>query len=284
MKKYNDLTIFFVSYYSRKNIEKLIKKINKKIKILIIDNAQENDLKFYFRKKHKNVEVLTCKYNSGQTGGINICLKRIKTKFAIYMDSDVSFASNTIDRFLQIADKIKDFIILAPQHEKSFYKKEFFSEKKSEFPNFDLMKVVHGQFLFFKMKNVKKVGYYDENIFLYFDETDFCFRAYKKNQKIYVIPSIKVEHKGGSSVDLENTLEIECNKHWHYMWSKFYYHKKNYSLINAYENTIFDLFESFLKIFIFFFIDHRKSRINYNKFMGLVNSYLGYKSYKRIRL
>ena len=130
MKKYNDLTIFFVSYYSRKNIEKLIKKINKKIKILIIDNAQENDLKFYFRKKHKNVEVLTCKYNSGQTGGINICLKRIKTKFAIYMDSDVSFASNTIDRFLQIADKIKDFIILAPQHEKSFYKKEFFSEKK----------------------------------------------------------------------------------------------------------------------------------------------------------
>ena len=102
--------------------------------------------------------------------------------------------------------------------------------------------------------------------------------------KIYVINNAKVEHEGGWSVDLKNKLEIETNKHWHYMWSKFYYHKKNYSLINAYKNTFLDLFESFLKIFIFCFIDNRKSRINYNKFMGLVNSYLGCKSYKRIKL
>jgi N-acetylglucosaminyl-diphospho-decaprenol L-rhamnosyltransferase len=284
MTKYDDLTIFFVSYYSRNNIEKLVKKINKKIKILIIDNAQENDLKIYFKKKYKNVEVLTCKYNSGQTGGINIGLKKIKTKYAIYMDSDVSFKSNTIDKFLHAAGKIKDFIILAPQHEKSYYKKEFFSDKKSKFSKFNLMKIVHGQFLFFKMKNVKKIGYYDENIFLYFDETDFCLRAYRKNQKIYVIPTIKVKHKGGSSVEIDNLLEIECNKHWHYMWSKFYYYKKNYSLFKAYTKTLFDLCESFLKIFIFFLTDNKKSKINYNKFLGLINSYLGYKSYKRIRM
>ena len=53
------------------------------------------------------------------------------------------------------------------------------------------MKLVHGQFLFFNMKNVKKVGRYDEKIFLYYDETDFCLRAYRKNQKIYVLPKIK---------------------------------------------------------------------------------------------
>ena len=45
MNKYKDLTIFFVSYYSKSNIEKIINKINKKIKILIIDNAKEKNLK-----------------------------------------------------------------------------------------------------------------------------------------------------------------------------------------------------------------------------------------------
>ena len=55
MKKYNKLTIFFVSYYSKSKIEKLIKKIDKRIKILIIDNAQENNFKNYFEK---NIEIL----------------------------------------------------------------------------------------------------------------------------------------------------------------------------------------------------------------------------------
>ena len=191
-----------------------------------MDNAQEINLKNYFKKKYRNVEVITSDYNSGQTGGINIGLRKIRTKYAIYMDSDVNFKPDVIDKFLIAANKIKDFIILAPQHEKSVYKKEFFSEKKSKFRDFELMKIVHGQFLFLKMNNVKKVGYYDENIFLYFEETDYCLRSYKKNQKIYVIPSIKVHHKGGFSVDLNNSLEIECNKHWHFMWSKFYFYKK----------------------------------------------------------
>ena len=54
---------------------------------------------------------------------------------------------------------------------------------------------------FFNMKNVKRVGRYDEKIFLYYDETDFCLRAYRKNQKIYVLPKIKVKHQGGMSVN-----------------------------------------------------------------------------------
>ena len=54
------------------------------------------------------------------------------------------------------------------------------------------MKMVHGHFLFFNMENVRKVGLYDEKNFLYFDETDYCLRAYRKNHKIYVIPKIVV--------------------------------------------------------------------------------------------
>ena len=284
MKNYKDLTIFFVSYYSKSNIEKLIKKINKKIKILIIDNAKEKNLKNYFEKKFKNVRVIINQFNSGQTGGINTGFKNIKTIYGLYMDSDVKFNSKTIDKFLNAANKIKDFIILAPQHERDFYKNDFFSTKYNQFKEFNLMKLVHGQFLFFNMKNVKKVGYYDEKIFLYYDETDFCLRAYKKNQKIYVLPKIKVEHLGGKSVNLKNELEIEYNKHWHYMWSKFYYFKKNYSTIYAYKNTFLDFLISLFKFFIFYFFDKRKKEIYFNRISGLIHSYIGNKSFKRIKI
>ncbi len=282
MGKNKYLTIFFVSYFSKNKIEKLVKKINKNIKILIIDNAQEKGLKKYFEKKYKNVRVIVNNYNSGQTGGINKGLMSIKTKYSIYMDSDISFRNKTLDNFLDYAEKIRDFIILAPQHEKTHYIKDFISTRKTQFKNLILMKIVHGHFLFFNMKNVRKVGFYDEKIFLYFDETDYCLRAYRKNQKIYVIPKIKVAHEGGKSVDIENKLDIEANKHWHFMWSKFYFFKKNYSLLRGYKETFFDLVVIFLKIIIFSLLDRRKKIIYSNQLSGLINSYLGNKSFKRL--
>ena len=282
MKIYKDLTIFFVSYFSKPNIEKIIKKINPKIKILIIDNAKEEGFKEYFRKKFKNVKVIVSKSNRGEGGGINIGFRHIKTKYALKMDSDVVLKKNTIDKFIKTANLVKNFVILAPQHEKSFYKTEFISDQKSIFKNLQLMKIIHGQFMFFNMKNVKKVGYFDENFFLYFEETDFCLRAFKQNQKIYVLTDTKVTHKGGWSVSLKNKLDIEANKHWHFMWSKFHFYKKNYSLIKAYQMTLIDLLESISKYIIFFLFDYRKKVIFYNKISGLFNSIIGNKPYKRI--
>ena len=281
---YDNLTIFFVSYYSKKTIQKLLKKINKKIKVLIIDNANEKNLKKELEQKFKNVKVIKSRKNLGQTGGINLGFKNIRTKYSLYMDSDINFKSNTIDKFLKYADEIKDFIILGPQHEKSRYQDYFISEIESKHKDLIRMKLVHGHFLFFNMKNVKKVGLYDQNIFLYYDETDFCLRAYRKGHKIYIIPKLQVYHKGGSSVNIGSEIEIEINKHWHFMWSKFYYFKKNYSFFYAIKKTFFDLFMISSKFMIFFFINRRKKLIYYGQLCGLINSYLGKKSYKRLNI
>ena len=255
-----------------------------KIKVIIIDNANEDGIKYFFEKKYKNTQVISNKFNSGQTGGINTGLKKIKTKYSLYMDSDISFNKNTIKNFLKVAELTKNFIILAPQHEKKEYIKSFKSNKKNKFKNLILMKMVHGHFLLFNMKNVRKFGYYDEKIFLYFDETDYCLRAYKKNYNIFVLPKEKVKHEGGKSVNIGRELDVEANKHWHFMWSKFYFYKKNYSTFYAYKQTIFDLIKIIYKLIIFSLIDSRKRLIYYNQLNGLVNSYIGNKSFKRLRI
>ncbi len=281
IEKFGDLTVLLISYYSTKDIKRLIKKINKKIKIIVIDNANEKN----FDKKigkFKNLKIIKPKFNTGQVGGINIGFKNIKTKYALYMDPDVYFKKSLINDFLRKARNIKDFIILGPQHEKSFYKKEFYSPKSSNIKDAILMKLIHGHFLFFNMKKVKKVGNYDKNIWMYYDETDYCLRAFRKNEKIYIFPKFKVLHKSGSSIRSGKTLEIEAHHKWHFMWSKFYYYKKNYGFLNAYKNTIYDLIVSLIKYLIFFFINKRKRIIYINALSGLINSYLNNKSFKRL--
>ncbi len=278
---FRDLTILLISYYSSNDIMRIIKKINRKIKVIIIENAQEKGFKNKF-SNFKNVKIVFSKKNLGQVGGINLGFKKIKTKYAVYMDPDVDFKKTTIINFLKIAYKIKDFVILAPQHERSKYINDFKSNKPNKHKDLDLMKMVHGHFLFLNMNIVRKIGGYDKKFWMYYDETDYCLRAYRKGQKIYVIPHFNVDHKGGSSIRSGKNLKIEAHHNWHYMWSKFYFFKKNYSTFEGYKKTINDLILSVLKFLIFFIIDKRKRVIYQNRVSGLLCSYFGTKSYKRL--
>ena len=80
-----NLTVFMIAYHSNYRIENVIKKINPKIKILIIENSNLIETKNYFEKKFKNVKVILSKVNLGMTGGVNLAFKNIKTKYSIYL-------------------------------------------------------------------------------------------------------------------------------------------------------------------------------------------------------
>ena len=219
---YKDLTIILVAFNSNFEIENILKDLNQEIRIIIVENSNQLRTKDYFEKKYKNIEVILSKENNGQTGGINIGLKNVKTKYCLYMDMDISFKVNLIDKFYELAEKVEDFGILVPPHNKSNYPKEYEHEIESTFPELKRMKIVHGYFIFFNMAAVKDIGYYDENIFFYFDETDYCLRLINNNHKIYIVNDVIVNHKEGRSYNKTLQAKIEPFRQWHYMWGKFY--------------------------------------------------------------
>ena len=52
----------------------------------------------------------------GNGAGINLALKRCKTKFAIYTDIDVKFNKNTLVKLISYAKKIDNFSVIVPNH------------------------------------------------------------------------------------------------------------------------------------------------------------------------
>lgn len=281
---YKDITIILVSYKSNFEIEKILRKINQDVKILIVENSNDKKVKNYFEQRYKNISVILNVKNTGQSGGINTGLKNVRTKYCIYMDMDINFELNVIDRFYKIAEKINDFALLVPPHNKSKYPKSFdHHDQNISLSGLKRMKIVHGYFMFFKMSAVKDVGYYDENIFFYFDETDYCLRITNKNHKIYIVEDVIVHHKeGGSYNDKIPNYDIEYLRQWHYMWGKFYFHKKHYGYLKAFSATFFDLIEGLIKIPILFFYNKNKYLIYLNRLKGLFNSMIGRKSWKRL--
>ena len=91
--------------------------------------------------------------------------------------------------------------------------------------------------------------------------------------------------KGSFAYDKNYKVEALKIRNWHWMWSFFYYHKKNEGYFVALNKTSGKLIKSFLKTIYYFISFNKNERIRYlYRFLGLINSMTGKKSWFRIDL
>jgi len=274
------LTIILVSYHSDNVIEKILQQIPKKYTILITDNALSKKLKKNIEDRFINTQFLMPKKNLGNGGGVNFALTKVKTKYALYLDLDIQIEKGCIDKLIRIGNKKVGWGIIAPNLRKYIYKKKYYLNSNfcRETSN---MNFVEGCALMFNIIEMKKIGFYDEKIFLYFEENDLFFNCIKNKKKILLCNNIYIHHLGNASTDSKHKIEIELNRNWHYMWSKFYYYMKNYSYLRGVKETILQFIRSNIKLCFYYFTNYKKFLIYKNRASGLYNSYLKKNSWRR---
>ena len=282
---YNEkLTIILVSFHSNHIIENLINTLEKNIRIIVIENSLNNEIKTYLEKKFKNVQVIIPKENLGQGGGINLGLSLVKTEFSLYLDVDTVPDKDMIEILLKNAEKIKNFSILAPKVKNFNYTDELYIEHNKD-KNCHKMKFITGCALLFNMKILNKIGYFDENIFLYYEEHDLYYRCLKFGFAIYLIDDAKLIHHGSSSINKNYDYEINLTRNWHYCWSKFYYFKKNYGYFYGIKKTIPNFLRALRKYLFYKFVgDKKNSSLRMAEMQGLMASYFLRKSLRRSRI
>ena len=278
----SEVTVIMVSFYSQDLIEKTINFINKEIEIIVVENSNSSKCKELLEKKYSNVKVILSEKNLGNGAGINTGLKRTNTKYAFYIDIDTEIQKDTITNLLDEAGKADDFALLAPLVENYEYKEtDYYQDINSENYNRIRMNFVPGCAMFFNIDKIKKIGFFDESFFLFFEENDIYMRCHKNNLKIYLIKSAKIIHTGEKSVDKKFDENIELIRNWHLMWSKFYFYKKHFNIFTAYKNTLGHFISGLVKLLFFRFLN-KKSYLKYKfRISGLINSYMGKKSWKR---
>lgn len=91
-----------------------------------------------------------------------------------------------------------------PMHDKSpFSKGEAFYKEQKE------IDWVTGAFMLTRASVVKKVGGFDEDFFMYTEDTDLCFRIKREGYRIVYTPKWSITHLGGSSSVKEYPLLSE---------------------------------------------------------------------------
>lgn len=76
---------------------------------------------------------------------------------------------------------------------------------------------ISGCAMLFDLRKVQSVGFFDENIFLFFEENDLCLRIIQAGLRIGLCRQIRIQHLSGKASPM--TPQIEYLKNWHYGWS-----------------------------------------------------------------
>ena len=275
MNNYKQLTIILIAYKSEMKIYSFVKKIPNKIKVIIIENSNNQLLKNKIEKKYKNIRVFI-KKNEGVSASINYAVKKVRTKYFLQISPDIKFEYKDLIKFFNLAEKTNNkFSALGPRFTNVLNKSHRQINKNIDVGSIES---IHGSFMFINKKRFKEIGQFDKNFFLYFEETDYCKRALSKNLKSYQINSVKVQTQG-RTVIIKNKKErsrLDNVLIWHFIWSKYYFTKKNYGTMISLLIFLPILLRITCKIIFYQFINKEKLIERYQfRLNGLMRSIMG---------
>ena len=291
---FSNLSVVIVTYKTELSIlEKCLSSIDPSIKIIIVENSPKFLNEDQVVNKYKNVSIFCTGENIGYGRGNNYGLHKVDTKYVLILNPDIVCEKNYFENLKIYLNGELDFSIIGSQYldNETYAPAGFFNSNLSlkdadHMQDLSLSNVdwVVGCSMLLNLEKFKSKSIFDENFFLFFEEFDLCKNLKKSREKVYSSSKLIVNHFGfKSSTDLTNEIDLIKVRNWHYMWSYFYYHKKNDGYIKALKVSFGKLIRSLFKLILFTIIFNKKKRINYlYRFLGLLNSMIGKKSFFRI--
>jgi len=280
---FSNLTVLLVSFKSDEQIIRLLSKFDKRIKVIIVENSRNKNFKSFVEKKHKNAKVLIPNINKGWGSAINYAIKKTKSKYIMTLDCDISITNKNISNLLEKAKNLNSFGVLMPKIYKQNYEDLIIGyDKMNKLP---ILSFSTGCVMLFKRETFLQIGSFDENFFLYFEETDFFNRCIKNNKKLYLYEKFNIRHAGSRSINLKYKDEYLVFRSWHYCWSKFYYYRIHYNYFVALSKTFPNLKKSIFGMIKNLFLGNSLNfKLNNAEFRGLIKSYLLMKSKHRMNI
>lgn len=262
-KQQYQIAIIIINYnsseFTTKCIESVLAHTSKKLsyKIIVVDNASE--LKDYNLLKsaislldQDSVALYRSRFNTGFGGGNMHGVQFANSKYYLFLNNDTLMINDPIKHCFDFMEATPDAAVCGPQIEDEYgnkqisfdhfsnFSREIFGKRfvetlwnkpnrKKEYKTPIAIDYVNGSFMFFKAQDFDAVGGFDTNIFLYYEESDICYRLKKKCRKTYFLPSATYTHYQGQSINktkMPIAIKIELKT------SMFYVIRKNRGYIH----------------------------------------------------
>lgn len=199
---------------------------------IVVDNGSTDDSVKALRAAHPLLPILETHQNLGFAGGNNVGIEwalRHHADWILLLNNDTVVDPQILKAFLAAAQEEPKAKILGAkilryhQPETIDHLGGYWNGPKGEFespdmgqkdhPYFNMKKVdyVCGAALFMHRSVPEAIGLLEPDFFLYWEESDYCFRAKRGGFEIWTAPEARVWHKVSSSFS-------GGKPHMHYFW------------------------------------------------------------------
>lgn len=196
--------------YLTKCITTLIKKTKyRKYDIIVIDNGSKDGSVSFIRKKFPFLKIISNEKNLGfaaaNNQGIRLAIKNKSDYFFLLNNDTEILTDNWLKKLIDFLEKNEKIGIVGCkllyengkiQHTGAYVNIAGIGKNITvDISKPKEVQFVTGAAFLIKKEVINNIGFLDESFYpIYFEETDFCFRARKKGYKIFVLPEIKITH------------------------------------------------------------------------------------------
>lgn len=217
-KSMQRLTVIVVTFNSRTVISNCLEKLagDPCLRIIVVDNNSDDGTPALIKANFPGVEVIAQKQNIGYGRAANVFLRRTDTPYALLLNPDLTALPADIRRLWAYAENdASNTAIWGP----ATRRKDFTGASPEP------VEWVSGSAMLFDVAKIRQIGLFDENIFLFSEETDLCERTLRSGYTIKFCRDIFFDHMVGQGT--ASSPKIEYLKWWHFGWSQCYRMVKN---------------------------------------------------------
>jgi len=193
--------------------------------VWVVDNGSTDGSVKAAKNKYPNINIIENRKNKGFAAANNQALKRIKGRYALFINTDASLTDGAAKELYDFMEFNQDAGIACGQllnqdgsRQNSFANfpsflsllsnetilglllpKQFPTKRRDYLTPIEVDSCI-GACMIVRKQAVDKVGLFDERYFFFLEETDWAYRMKKAGWKVYFVPTARIFHAQGKSV------------------------------------------------------------------------------------
>lgn len=202
MTSFNDITLVTISYNSAEIIGLHIESLNLAAIAegarpfwIVVDNDSNDGTPSLIAEKYQGVKVIANAKNIGFGAAANQGIKAATTRFVLILNPDTVLSSEALSTMRKALIDDEKAAMVGP------------NVTDHQMKGITSVAWIVGAAMMMDTTKMDSIGYFDENIFLYGEESDLCIRTIEAGFRILHCHGARMPHsKGKSSTRTDKTL------------------------------------------------------------------------------
>lgn len=224
-----DLSIIIINWNTKEALLNCLNSIANTVKgikyeLIIVDNASTDGSAEAIAQKYPSAKIIKNDYNLGFARAVNQGMNKAQGKYFLSLNSDTRVNAGALELMIKFMDENPSVGIAGAQLinednslQNSFdnfpnlatvllnksalrllFPSKYLNKDNQPATSFEVESVV-GACMIIRPSALKDTGYFDEDYFIFLEETDLCLRMKRKGWKVMALPDAKVYHLQGET-------------------------------------------------------------------------------------